>query len=75
MPTEIELKFAVDDAKAFDAFLRHLDLPAREFHRTVSQVNHFFDTRNFGLFDQGITLRLREEGSRHLLTQTPSHTT
>jgi micrococcal nuclease len=68
MSTEIELKFAVDGEEAFDALIRHLDLPAREFHRTTVQVNHFFDTPTFALRDRRIALRLREEGGRHVLT-------
>lgn len=65
---EIELKFAVDDESAFDALLRHLDLPTREFLRTTKQTNHFFDTRDFALEDRRVCLRLREEGSTYLLT-------
>ena len=68
MSSEIELKFAVDGESAFDALVRHLELPAREFHRSVLQVNHFFDTPAFALHDQKVTLRLREENRRHILT-------
>ena len=68
MSTEIELKFSVDGESAFDALVRHLDLPTREFHDTVHQVNHFFDTPSFSLHQGKVTLRLREENRRHLLT-------
>lgn len=67
-PTEIELKFAVEGEDAFDALVRHLDLPTREFHATLDQVNHFFDTPAFALHERKVTLRLREENRRHLLT-------
>lgn len=65
---EIELKFAVDDEAAFDALVRALDLPAREFHATATQVNHFFDTQTFALHDHQLVLRLREEKGRYHLT-------
>ena len=65
---EIELKFAVDGEDAFDALIRHLDLPAREFLPSSLQVNHFFDTPDFALEARRVSLRLREEGSTYLLT-------
>ena len=65
--TEIELKFAVADAAAFDALLRHLDVAAREFQPTATQVNHFFDTPNYGLLEAGLVLRLREERGHYTL--------
>ena len=68
MSTEIELKFAVEDESAFDTLIRHLDLPAREFHSSSQQVNHFFDTQTFALRDHHVTLRLREETGRYVLT-------
>lgn len=68
MTQEIELKFAVAGEAEFDALLRHLDLPAREFHSTAVQSNHFFDTQTFDLQESGQVLRLREERGRYLLT-------
>ncbi len=68
MTTEIELKFAVDGEAAFDVLIRHLDLPAREFHSSVLQVNHFFDTQTFRLLERRIALRLREEAGRYVLS-------
>jgi uncharacterized protein YjbK len=67
MTTEIELKFAVEDASAFDALIRHLDLPAREFHPSASQVNHYFDTQTFALQGRLLALRLREETGSYML--------
>jgi len=61
MSKEIELKFAVRGPADFDALVRRLDLPAREFHTTVMQVSHFFDTRDFALHAKELVLRLREE--------------
>ncbi len=68
MSSETEFKFAVEDERAFDSLLRQLDLPAREFHPSVQQVNHFFDTPSFALRTHGLALRLREESGRHLLS-------
>jgi uncharacterized protein YjbK len=68
MGSETEFKVAVESERAFDALLRQLDLPAREFHPSVQQLNHFFDTRNHALLAHGLTLRLREEAGRHTLT-------
>jgi inorganic triphosphatase YgiF len=67
MSQEVEFKFAVESERAFDALLRQLDLPAREFHPSVQQVNHFFDTPGRALRAGGLTLRLREEAGRHTL--------
>ncbi len=67
MALEIEFKFAVADDRAFDALIRYLDLPAREFHPSLHQVNHFFDTSAFALRGQDLMLRLREESGRYLL--------
>ncbi len=67
MATEIEFKFAVADERVFDALIRYLDLPAREFHPSIHQVNHFFDTSALALREHDLTLRLREESGRYLL--------
>ena len=68
MSKEIEFKFAVDEEAAFDALIRKLDLPAREFHTRVTQVNHFFDTGELALHAAGLVLRLREEAGVYFLT-------
>jgi uncharacterized protein YjbK len=62
---EVELKFAVDGATAFDALARTAGTTRRAATR---QVNHFFDTADARLNAGRHTIRLREEEGSFMLT-------
>jgi uncharacterized protein YjbK len=63
--TEVELKFAVDGAAAFDALARAAGTAPRAAKR---QVNHFFDTADGRLNASKHTIRLRDEEGSFTLT-------
>ena len=65
---EIEFKFAVGDRRAFSKLAAHLDLPDNVLDTGITQTNHFFDSNGLCLYRNHFAIRLREQGSRNLLT-------
>ncbi|MGB5603989.1 MAG: CYTH domain-containing protein [Gammaproteobacteria bacterium] len=65
---EIEFKFVVADKKAFHQLVEHLRLSASVLDHGVNQTNHFFDSRTFCLRQSHFAIRLRQEGTNHILT-------
>lgn len=58
---EIEFKFLVEDATAFERL--SADVPGVPYKEPILQVNHFFDAADERLRENGIALRLRQEGA------------
>ena len=65
---EIEFKFGVPDAKAFEQLLQGLDLPGSLLAQGKIQTNHFFDSSVLCLHEQGFVIRLRQQDSVNILT-------
>ncbi|UCB56153.1 MAG: CYTH domain-containing protein [Thiotrichales bacterium] len=65
---EIEFKFGVADAKAFDHLLQGLDLPGSLLDQGKIQTNHFFDSPSLCLHEQGFVIRLRQQDGIGILT-------
>lgn len=68
LSTEIEFKFAVQDASAFTALVAQLGLPSELLEQAELQTNHFFDTPQLSLRAGGLAIRLREQSGAHYLT-------
>jgi len=69
MPTEIELKLAIDPA-AMDGLLRHPALEAvrNGRMRTTRLLAHYYDSPDARLAREGVALRVRREGRRWIQT-------
>ena len=73
MPTEIELKLAVD-ADNLATIRRVLSDMAAGSPAASTLVSAYYDTPDFALSREGFSLRVRTDGGRHLQTsqgQTP----
>ena len=65
---EIEFKFAVRNRQAFEQLAKHLDLPVSVLATGITQINHFFDSRQLCLHDKHFVIRLREQLDKNILT-------
>jgi uncharacterized protein YjbK len=63
--TEIELKYQLTSADAFTALARAVGVTPSP---AVTQVNHFYDTRDGRLAAARYSIRWREEGEAHTIT-------
>ena len=68
LSTEIEFKFAVDDAEAFNVLVVHLGMPESLLSNSVTQVNHFFDSHSLCLHDADLAVRLRVQNRKNIFT-------
>lgn len=65
---EIEFKFAVSGAHAFELLAKQLELPESVLHGSVLQTNHFFDSSFHCLHGRHCVIRLRQQAERNILT-------
>ncbi len=68
LSTEIEFKFAVDNAEAFNNLVVQLGLPESVLNNRVTQVNHFFDSPSLCLHDADLAVRLRVQNRKNIFT-------
>jgi inorganic triphosphatase YgiF len=68
MSSEVEFKFAVAHASAFERLAEHLLGPGARLPAPARQTNRFFDTPDLALRAARLALRLREESGRWTLT-------
>ena len=68
LSTEIEFKFAVDNAKAFNDLVVRLDLAESVLNNSVTQVNHFFDSPSLCLQQADLAVRLRVQNKNNIFT-------
>lgn len=67
---EIEYKNLLTNDE-FEALLIAFSIKREQF---ITQVNHYFDTENFSLRDQGCALRIRSKKGQYTLTLKQPHT-
>ena len=70
---EIEFKFGVQSKQAFYQLVEHLKLRESVLSEGVTQVNHFFDSRELCLHNKHYVIRLREQEDNNILTVKGEH--
>ena len=68
LSTEIEFKFAVDNAGAFNKLVEQLALAESVLNNSVTQVNHFFDSPSLCLKESDLAVRLRVQNKNNIFT-------